>query len=159
MPFGPGHVSCMPHLLPQAQARGPWFWAAEGASAASPLHPTLEPQHPSYLPGQTLSLTAAMLTRWFVPFTLPVSGSSASVLYLSSHLPARVTLLCLGRDHWFVFIRGKEWPPHGSLPSPAVFPAWGKGGLWFSACRAAGAGPQGARSSFAVTAGLAGMAC
>ena len=72
VPSGPGHVSRVPRLFPQAQGSGvPGFGLMR-----VPEQPRLSPRHwnpstPSYLPGQTPSLIAAMLTCQSVPLAPP----------------------------------------------------------------------------------------
>lgn len=61
--FGPHHASCVPRLLPRAQGSG----VPGSALMRVPEQSRLSTQHwnpstPSYLPGQTLSLTSAVLT-------------------------------------------------------------------------------------------------
>lgn len=163
MPFDPGHECCVPHLLPQAQGSGV---PASGLMKV-PQQPRLSPQHwnpsaPTYLPGQTLSLIAAMLTWWSVPFTLPASGSSASVLYLSRPtLPAGVTPAVLGPRPtglcpcWW----GESGPANGLSATPSGTPCLGQGrASGFLLAGQQELGPRGARSSLAVTVGLAGIA-
>lgn len=131
-----------------------------------PQQPRLSPQHwnpstPSYLPGQTLSLIAAVLTWWSVPFTLPASGSSASVLYLSRPtLPAGVTPAVLGPRPtglcpcWW----GESGPANGLSVTPSGTLCLGQGrASGFLLAGQQELGPRGARSSLAVTVGLAGM--
>lgn len=58
-----GRASCVPCLLPQAQgsgAPGSGLMKVPEQSRASTRH--WNPSTPSYLPGQTLSLTSAVLT-------------------------------------------------------------------------------------------------
>lgn len=66
-PFGPCHVSSVPHLLSQAQGSGGSLVTCGSGLMRASEQPCLSTRHwnpstPSYLPGQTLSLTAAVLT-------------------------------------------------------------------------------------------------
>lgn len=159
MPFGPSHERCVPHLLPLAQDSGV---PASGLMKV-PQQPRLSTQHwnpstPSYLPGQTLSLIAAVLTWWSVPFTLPASGSSASVLYLSRPtLPAGVTPAVLGPrptvlcPSWW----GESGPANRLSATPSGTRCLGQGRAFgFLLAGQQELGPRGARSSLAVTVGL-----
>lgn len=121
-PFGPSHESCVPRLLPQAQGSG----VPGSGLMRVPEHPRLCTQHwnpsaPSYLPGQTLSLTAAVLTRQSIPSPPHLCFLCFCCLPLQAHPPCLCDPCCAWAHHPLACVH----PGGGSGPADALCrPQW-----------------------------------